>query len=156
MENNIKTLERIIEQYQQGNINEEGFKNMVELVGSLTGESTSADYVKTRSCATRMQEIIEEGGIFSIYGNIGVHKHTPAMRVHMTFEGMLDMMIGAKENLLQSYTWQIDDYCEYSFYDQERDITYFVLLDEDDVDMFEIIFGIELSYTHDREGRQID
>lgn len=156
MENNIKTLERIIEQYQQGNINEEGFKNMVELVGSLTGESTSADYVKTRSCALRIQELIEGGGIFSIYGNIGIHKDTPAMRVHMTFEGMLDMMIGAKENLIHSYEWQMDDYCEYNFYDKDHDITYYVLLDEDDVELFEIVFDIELSYTHDREGRMID
>lgn len=155
MENNIKTLERIIEQYHQGNINEEGLKNMVELVGSLTGGSSSADYVKTRSCATRLQELIRDGGIFSIRRDkYGADQFT--MNVHMTLEGCFDMMIPAKDNMIMSYTWQQDDFCKYEFYDQDHDIVYSVLLDEDDVELFEIVLGIELSYTHDREGRMID
>ena len=157
MEQNIKLLDRIIEQYHEGNINEEGFKNMVELVGSLTGEDQHADFIKARGCASRLQTLIGDGAVFSIRTTYEykADQDVPAIAVHMTLAGCLDMMLAVGAPVPSNFKWQKGDYCEVEFYDQERNIVYFILLEEDEIEIVENIFDIKLEYTHDSDGKEI-
>ncbi len=153
---NIKTIERIIDMYRKRNITEEGFHKMITMIGDITGESAVADYINVRGCATRMQTLLEEGAIISIYGECGSDPNNRHMRVHMTLEGCFDMMLHKTGDLNMQYRWKVDDYCEMSFYDDDRNIEYFVLLDEDDLELFEVVFGIDdILPTHDRNGNPI-
>ena len=154
---NIKAIEGIRNLYHEGEISDEVYVKLLLAIGDITGETPSSNYVKVRKCCNHFVELLEDGYIFSVTNARPATPREPSVRVHCTSEGFIALLFtGSHDELAVDWKWQEGDFCEVDFVDSDRDIEYFVLLDEDEVPEFAMLFDIDIKPTHDFNGKELD